>query len=369
MIDPGLVSVILPCYNAEQFVATAVESLLGQTYHRLEILAIDDGSSDGTLALLESLAAGDDRIVIVHFEENQGLIAALNAGLDLARGEFIARMDADDIADPTKFEEQVAFLEGNPDTDLIGCAMREIRIPDRHPRRAAPVRCELPAGARFMGLLGTPVAHVTIVARSTVMSRYRYSMAPEAVRVEDYELFSRMLRDGVQIGNLDVPLLTRRLYDTGASLSNEREQIENFLLCSRVHFEQEAGASLPAGVHRTLTNRMDRTVTPGDLLTGLRLLGRLERRALAADPESESDIKRVADLQRADILSQALLHGRPAVRAFGALAACRWVGMLRSSQVRAYIASKMPPALSRCMPRAIANDNGMGTSPAARRAS
>ena len=121
MNEGPLVSVILPVYNGEAFAAAAVESALRQTYRNLEIIIVDDGSHDNTLAALEAKAAGDSRIRIIR-QPNGGVARARNRGLAEAKGEFIAPLDADDLWEPTKIEREVRrMLDSGPETGLVYC--------------------------------------------------------------------------------------------------------------------------------------------------------------------------------------------------------------------------------------------------------
>src|SRR5262249_45977834 len=112
--DPPLISVCMPVHNAERFVGEAVESILGQTLRDFEFLIIDDGSTDGSTRILRDSAARDPRIRLT-CRSNRGLVATLNELVDQARGEFIARMDADDIALPDRFLRQVDYLRRHPE--------------------------------------------------------------------------------------------------------------------------------------------------------------------------------------------------------------------------------------------------------------
>src|SRR5437588_11852113 len=103
----GLVSVVLPCFNAEPVVRDALDSLVRQTYEDLEIVALDDGSSDGTARILQEYAARDSRVRVFASASNEGVVGTLNRGVREASGEFIARMDADDVAAPERIERQV----------------------------------------------------------------------------------------------------------------------------------------------------------------------------------------------------------------------------------------------------------------------
>src|SRR5262245_3590276 len=111
-MDSPLISVIMPVYNAERYVADAVESILGQTFQDFEFLIFDDGSQDGSLAILGKYASQDARIRLFA-KPHSGYVAWLSEGIRLARGEFIARMDADDISLPQRLARQSAFLIQN----------------------------------------------------------------------------------------------------------------------------------------------------------------------------------------------------------------------------------------------------------------
>jgi len=119
------VSVIIASYNGERFIGEAVGSILGQTWTDLELVVIDDGSTDGTRAILSDIASRDSRLRIVE-KENEGLIATLNRGIAEARGEYIARLDHDDVAVPSRIEKQARFLDGNPDFIGVGCLMQSM---------------------------------------------------------------------------------------------------------------------------------------------------------------------------------------------------------------------------------------------------
>src|SRR5487761_1677094 len=107
-------SVLMPVYNAERYVGHAVESILRQTWHDFEFLIIDDGSTDRSPEMLRAYAERDPRILLVS-RANTGYLRALNEGWPLCRGEYVARMDADDVAMPERLQRQIAFLDAHPD--------------------------------------------------------------------------------------------------------------------------------------------------------------------------------------------------------------------------------------------------------------
>lgn len=341
MAERPLVSVLLPCFDAERFVAAALDSLLDQTYGKLEILAIDDASRDGTLAILEAHAARDERVRVLRNPRNLGLIATLNRGVAEARGELIARMDADDVSARRRIERQVETLRRRPDVDVVGTAIELVDARSGGPLKPRPLRSLTPEGARFTALFATPLAHVTIVARATTMRAHPYGISPDSRHTEDYELFARMLADGARLCSIDEPLMTVRVDPRGVSLRHEEVQVENFVRCAARHLERTLGACPEPAAHRVLVNRIDETVGPGDLREGLRWLDRIEREFLRREPGAIADVRRAADLQRVDILVQAALKGSPAVRLAAGPLALRYGRRLLSPPARRYLAGKL----------------------------
>ncbi len=126
MSTPPKVSVIVASYNGERFVAETMHSILRQTFIDLELVVIDDGSTDGTRTILRGLADADARMRVIE-KDNEGLIATLNRGIAEARGAYIARIDHDDIMRPARVERQAAFLDANPDFIGVGCLMQAMQ--------------------------------------------------------------------------------------------------------------------------------------------------------------------------------------------------------------------------------------------------
>src|SRR5262245_16448315 len=122
-----LVSVVLTVYNGERFLCEALESILGQDFRDFELIVINDGSKDGTAHLLQSYEQSDLRIRVYH-QPNRGLVESLNRGCTIARGEYIARLDADDVAQTDRLFRQVVFLERHPDVGLLGGAVEVVDL-------------------------------------------------------------------------------------------------------------------------------------------------------------------------------------------------------------------------------------------------
>ena len=335
-----LVSVVLPCFDAARFLGASLDSLVRQTYLELEIIAVDDGSRDGTLSVVSQYAADDSRIRILVNETNLGLVAALNRGVTAARGEFIARMDADDIAAPQRIEKQVDALICRPEIDVVATGIALVEEDGAHHRRRAPVRCRDAGEARFMALFATPLAHVTMMARAPVLKAYPYDVATDSLHTEDYELMSRMLAGGVAFMNLDEPLVAVRINAASVSGRHEALQKVNFVQCARRHLINTLGIDPDPGAHKVLVNRIDSAVNWHDVIAGLRLLDQLERTFVVREPYAAPGVRGIADEQRVDILIQALLKGRAGVRLTAGLLVLRYGGRLGDARARRYLAGK-----------------------------
>lgn len=225
----------MPVYNGEPFLKDAIASILGQTYRDFELLIIDDGSTDGTPNTLAEYQQRDSRIV-VHRQANQGLTATLNRGLSVARGTFIARMDQDDVALPTRLAKQVAFLSDRPDVAILGTAYWLIDQKGRHIDLKRFPTSDL--HIRWTNLLAPAFAHPTVMLRRDVLLKNNLRYDPARVDVEDYDLWRRVLRRG-RGANLAQALLEYR--DHPGSISNRRRssQLENSDLLSLQAIREE----------------------------------------------------------------------------------------------------------------------------------
>lgn len=332
-----LVSIVLPCHNAAPFLRAALDSALAQTHRELEIVAVDDGSSDDTGAILREAAARDERVRVLVNERRLGIIHALNSAVAEAGGDFVARMDGDDLLDPARIATQLETLERQPDIGVVGSSTMVIDEQDRPigPRR---VRFTHPAAADFLGLFAIPVMHPTIMARTEVMRAFPYRDAPECLHAEDYDLFTRMLAGGVRLINIDKPLYMIRTHPGGVSRRFEPIQIANFVRLARAHLERTGGVRLDDGVQRVLVNRMDETTTAAELRNGLRWLDRLRDRFVRdVDPAARDEVVAIANLQRIDILGQAVLKGPVRRRLTGAALVARYSGSLAAPSSRRYL--------------------------------
>src|SRR5207237_7493623 len=131
MLQAPRVSVLLPVWNGEAFLEQAMESILRQTLSSFELIVIDDGSTDRTAAIADEFASRDDRVRVLR-RPHEGLSATLNAGIAAARGEYVARMDADDISVPDRLQKQVAYLDAHPGSVALGTWIEVLAEETRH---------------------------------------------------------------------------------------------------------------------------------------------------------------------------------------------------------------------------------------------
>lgn len=202
-MNPRL-TVLLPVYNGSDFLKESVESILNQTFTDFELLVIDDGSTDDSTRIIENIS--DDRIRLLQNPSNLGLVATLNRGLETALGEYVARMDSDDISMPRRLEIQVGFLDQNPGIGVCGSWVRF--IPRQYdflwklPVTSEEIRC------RLFSSVG--VAHPSVMLRRKVFIENNLYYDPDYSHAEDYELWCRAIRH-TRFANIPQVLLHYRI--------------------------------------------------------------------------------------------------------------------------------------------------------------
>jgi glycosyltransferase involved in cell wall biosynthesis len=213
------ISVVMAVHNAAHVVAQAIESILHQTFGNFEFIIIDDGSADSSGKILREYARLDGRIQI-HSQPNQGLIASLNRGCRMAKGRYVARMDADDISFPARFEKQFRFLEAHPEIGVLGTWIQDV---DKNgtPTIAWPVPSD-PVVVRWFLFFGNCIAHPSVMMRRDLLERMGY-YRPDAVHVEDYDLWVRAA-EVTALANLPEVLVQYRVSEESVSARNEQAQ-------------------------------------------------------------------------------------------------------------------------------------------------
>jgi glycosyltransferase involved in cell wall biosynthesis len=255
-IDRPLVTVLLPVYNARPYLAETLASIFTQTYTHFELLAIDDGSTDGSADLLRAVT--DPRLRVMEHGSNQGLIATLNEGLALARGNYIARMDSDDVMHPERLQRQVENLELHPDIGVLATFVDLVNADgettgmwdiDRATADEASISAMLPRT--------NCIAHPSVMIRRSALGEMRYD--PRQQGAEDWDLWLRMLARGALFAKLPEALLKYRIHPTSI-MGGQKQQVpyERRLLSTRRRFmidelrHGKFGAVLGAVLHAQL---------------------------------------------------------------------------------------------------------------------
>jgi glycosyltransferase involved in cell wall biosynthesis len=183
------VTVLMPVYNSEKYLHDAIKSILNQTFRDFEFIIIHDPSTDKTTEILQSF--NDPRIKIINNEKVLGLIESLNTGLGIASGEYIARMDSDDISLPERFEKQVKYLQAHPEVGVLGC---HVKIVDEISKTVSVCSRPLTNDQNQWRLLfGPSLMHPSVMFRKELIIKHG-GYSKEALHAEDYELWSRLSR-------------------------------------------------------------------------------------------------------------------------------------------------------------------------------
>lgn len=212
-----VVSVVMPFFNAERWIGEALQSLSAQQFAGLEVIAIDDGSSDRGAQKVEQARHRGLNVHLLRQQSNQGIVRCLNLGLDAARGHYIARMDADDICMPQRLSRQLAFLEATG-CDLCGSWFREfgqgLSRDVRWPHGEAALRTSL--------MFQNTICHPTVMAHRRVFEHFRYRESFQLA--EDYDLFARAAAE-FRVANVPEVLLRYRRH-AGQSTQARRQAME-----------------------------------------------------------------------------------------------------------------------------------------------
>lgn len=211
------IAVVLPVYNGEMYVREAVQSVLDQTVADFALFVIDDGSTDRTLEVLSSFT--DARLRVVRFPAHRGLVPALNAGISESRSEFIARMDADDICMPQRFERQVAFLRAHPQIGLCGTWTRTFG--DETYDLRPPIK---PEDIRARLFFGWAINHPSIMMRRDFLERHGLLYDGNFRYVEDFDFFIRAA-ELTNLANVPEVLLHTRAHPQEVSVIHRGEQV------------------------------------------------------------------------------------------------------------------------------------------------
>lgn len=210
----------MPVYNGAEYLREAIGSVFDQTFSDFELLIIDDGSIDDSALILSSI--NDSRVRLFKHSVNQGLIASLNKVLVLANGDYIIRMDCDDISLPERFEQQYRYMECNPEIGVCGSWIKTIGAKKgrilRRPTRHDEIKASL--------LFGSYMVHPSVIIRKSVIERHNLLFNDAYPHAEDYEFWVRM-SEVTKLANLDKILLLYRIHSHQISIKYQAEQEES----------------------------------------------------------------------------------------------------------------------------------------------
>jgi glycosyltransferase involved in cell wall biosynthesis len=290
MGNPPRVSGVMAVYNAERYLEQAVRSILDQTYGDFELIIIDDGSTDGSPAMLKSFADGDRRLN-VYRQPNSGLITSLNKACGLARGTYVARMDADDISLPRRFEKQVQHLDARKEIGVLGTWIQDIGA-DGQPGPIWPLPTS-PATIPWFLMFGNCLAHPSVMMRRELIQSLAYRT--EAIHVEDYDLW---IRASSMTGVANIPEVLLKYRILNQSVSSRHLAVQ-----------ETQAAALQRGLRQQLLGTTE-AVEPVTAEMLLKLYGAY-RRKHSLDSGAESEI--ALDVLRRLYLSRELRQALPRV--------------------------------------------------------
>lgn len=223
--EKGLISVIAGNYNTPvRFIKKAIDSVLKQTYQNFEFIIVDDCSTDDSLETIKSY--DDPRIKIMSTDKNSGLATALNKAFEVCRGEYIARMDLDDICFPDRFEKQIAFMRANPDVILCGTQIRYIDDTGHSPRgdRTTGFKVDRDEYRIYLLFANNPmIIHPTWMFNSKLLFRYGIRYKEQYKYSQDYAMLVSCAKHG-RCAVLPDVLLKYRVHDASASGMHKQKQ-------------------------------------------------------------------------------------------------------------------------------------------------
>ncbi len=210
------ISIVMPVYNGKEYIRESIESIISQTYPFWELIIVNDfGSNDGVVDIIKEYAQKDERIILVQNKKREGISESINIGLRLATGEYIARMDSDDISGPKRLETQLKYLEENTDIYLCGIS------PEYFGSKKLIWDLEKdPIQIKHNIFFYTPCVHPTIMFRRVVLDTYKIFYNKDFKATEDYDFFSRVVGIGNITNIVDKSLFKYRYYSNNATNKN-----------------------------------------------------------------------------------------------------------------------------------------------------
>lgn len=216
------ISVVMSCYNRKDYVSDAIESILNQTYKDFEFIIIDDCSTDGTKEIIQKYADNDSRIVYIKNPQNMDYNYNLRQGFNVAKGEYIARMDDDDISLPERFEKQVKYLDEHQDITVLGTFIETF----------GDEKIEswvFENNSEILDILlnfFNPMCHPSVMIRKSFLRQHNLNYSPEALYAEEYDLWKNISLKGGKLANLPEILVKYRVHKSSVTKKKKTGKIQ-----------------------------------------------------------------------------------------------------------------------------------------------
>lgn len=204
-------------YNSEKYLAEAIESVLNQTYRNFEFIIVNDGSQDNSLDIIQKYQKKDNRIILID-RENKGLPYSLNEGISIARGEYIARMDADDICHPKRFKKQLEYMQMH-NLDICGSFVDSFNNKGTYNKISYPTNDR---DIKFTLLFHCCLAHPSVIIKRKVFDKIRYDVNYK--QAQDYRLWIDAAKENFTFGNIPEALLQYRIHEEQVTISKSKNQ-------------------------------------------------------------------------------------------------------------------------------------------------
>ncbi len=290
------ISVIMPVYNGGLYLDSAVKSILNQSLTNFEFIIIDDGSTDSTGQQIEQYAAVDNRIIALRNPVNQGIVYTLNRGLLLARGTYIARMDADDVSTPNRFEKQVSYLDQHPEIGVLGTNLRYID-PEGSFLNEGRLKHMRPESSPFIHwslLWRCAIYHTTVMFRRSLIEETGFQYDESYKYAEDYDLWTRLMHH-TRLFRLHDTVVDVRLLTSGISTSRSQQQRELTIRIRCREIQRYIDDTQNDKGLETLCQLFSMDVPHGDFKAASDLLLKLMQRFLAVGDHHQAQSEIVHD--------------------------------------------------------------------------
>ncbi len=244
------VSIVMPCYNSEKYLKEAIDSILSQTFCDFELIIIDDGSVDSTWKIINDYKSIDFRIMAIKSDKNQGISKTMNIGLNIARGDYITRMDSDDISIENRLEEQVCFLEKNEKYGMCSVYMSSIDKEGKDLPEKLYYNVNIPLEWLFIWL--NPISNAPTMFRSEILKKHKIYFDDKFVTAEDYNFLSKIVlyTKPYQIPKI---LYKYRIHDKNISNNNLELSCANSIKVSNA-FSSAITSKVPPKFHSCFTD-------------------------------------------------------------------------------------------------------------------